>query len=102
MLQPVQNVLSTQYAAIGITEELDTTIILFDKALSTPKLHWSVFLESQMAFDVGGEASDAVNESVLQSALGNPRILAALKLDILLYEHAVEVLREQVASHSID
>lgn len=101
LLEPVKKVLSTEYVAVGIVEEIDTTMRLFDKALSMPKVDWSASLAERLTVNSSDGESDVLEEKALVSALKNKRILAAVKLDVLLYEHAVGVFREQVERHGI-
>lgn len=101
MLEPVQELLSSQYAAVGIAEDMDTTMRLFDKALSMSELNWSSSLELRVAAGIG-ELCDDVGKTALKEALADDRIVSALNLDILLYEHAVQVFREQVVRFGVE
>lgn len=100
VLETAKQVLSTQYAAVGIAEDLRTTMRLFNKALLMPHLDWSTSLERRSA-DTKKEECDAIEDEAFRKALENPRILGALKLDILLYDHAALVFREQVVRYGL-
>lgn len=39
-LRPVEDLLKHKYAAVGILEELDTTLALFNATLGMPGLDW--------------------------------------------------------------
>lgn len=101
MLESVKGLLSTQYAAVGIVEELDTTMRLFDHTLSMPKMHWTASLARRIeAGDYGDLERDAGDEAWRELS-EDPRIQRALRLDIALYDHAVDVFREQVANYGL-
>ena len=103
LLKPVQDLLSTQYAAVGIATELDTTMRLFEKAMSTSEgLGWSSSLSKLRRKDEEHDVEyDDAGSATFREALSNPRIAAALKLDVLLYEHALRVFQKQVAHHGV-
>lgn len=101
MLESVKGLLSSQYAAVGIVEELDTTMRLFDHTLSMPKMHWTASLERRIeAADYGDFERDAGDEPWRELS-DDSRIQRALRLDIALYEHAVDVFRGQVAKYGL-
>ena len=106
LLEPAKELLRTQYAAVGIASELNTTMLLFDKALAMPGLNWSSALKRKTAAEgVPGSARDSPagkGAMAEREAMANPRIGAALRLDILLYDHAVRVFHEQVRHYGID
>lgn len=80
LLQPVQDLLSTQYAAVGIATELDTTMRLFEKALSVDGLGWSSSLSKLRVQDKEQDAEyDNTESATFRNALANPRIASALK-----------------------
>ncbi|CAM9130206.1 unnamed protein product [Ectocarpus fasciculatus] len=104
MLEPVKGLLSTQYAAVGIAQELETTMVLFSKALSTEGLDWA---SSWATLGINEEDKqdseyDITESATFRQALANPRITSALRLDMSLYEHAVHVFNDQVAKFGIE
>lgn len=94
LLEPTKQILSTAYTAIGIEEDMKATMTLFNKVLGMPDVDWVGSLRDHSA---GKQDGDVVEAGRVELALANPRIVDALKLDILLYEHAVAIFREQVA-----
>eukprot|EP00752_Nemacystus_decipiens_P008259 g7385.t1 len=101
-LKSVQDLLSTEYAAVGIAAELDTTMRLFEKALWGGGPGWSSSLSTLRAQDREQDLEyDDPKSATFRDALANPRISAALRVDILLYEHALRVFKKQVAHHGI-
>lgn len=97
-LIPVQDLLRDSYAAVGILEEFNTTLSLFDAALKIPGVDWSA------SFDRGGKKNiDSVykreEELSLVEAWANSEIKSYLHFDLLLYEHAVDVFHQQAQKY---
>lgn len=89
-----------RYAAVGIAEELGATVKLFQKALAMPGLDWPRELAKRGKADNTREAvDDGEYEATLRQAMANPQIGNFLRLDILLYEHAIEIFRQQGLSY---
>ncbi len=100
MLQPVKELLSADYAAVGIAAELSTTMHLFDEALPMEGLGWFSSW-SKLRAKEGEEDHDWIGSAAFRGALANSRIMSALRLDILLYEHAERVFKGQVKQYGI-
>lgn len=101
VLESIQKTLST-YAAVGIATELDATMSLFDKALPMEGLGWSSSLPKLSKQDDAQDVQyDIEGSEKFRAALANPRISSALRLDILLYDHAVRVFQGQLAHYNI-
>lgn len=122
LLRTVEDVLLNEYAAVGIAEEYDTTMRLFDTALAMPGVDWSWPLqnagkEKNCGGGCSGDAGsygacsngDAVGcpelgsaeDETLQKAMLDPQIQHFVKLDMLLYEHAVKVFRVQCSRYGV-
>lgn len=56
LLEPAETLLSEKYAAVGILEQWDTTLELFNDALEFPKFNWT------MAFDAQGAQNTNMDE----------------------------------------
>lgn len=100
MLETVKNLLREHYAAVGILEEFEGTLFLFDAALDMPGLGW------QETFNrLGRQNKDTTyqgeEEEALAAAWTNDELKSYIHLDILLYEHAVDVFHEQSRAHGI-
>ncbi|CAM9419432.1 unnamed protein product [Laminaria digitata] len=100
MLQPVQDLLRDKYDAVGILEEFDSTLSLFEAALDMPGVEWN------RQFTSGGKQkrNDRFEKEkgvALAEAWTNSEIKKYLCLDILLYEHAVDVFHQQTKAHDI-
>lgn len=102
LLQPVRDVLSTQYAAVGIATELDSTMRLFEKALPVKGLGWSSSWSQVRRQDKEQDVEyDNAESATFRDALANPRIASALRLDIMLYDHALRVFQKQALHHGV-
>lgn len=101
MLQPAQELLRNKYAAVGILEKYDTTLQLFNSALEMPNFDWVRTFKT-----IGPKNRDRKNqereEAVVQEALTNPAIKRFISLDLLLYEHALEVHAAQLRQYGIE
>ena len=100
MLQPVQNLLRDNYTAIGILEDFDTTLSLYDVALSMPGVNWHD--ESVRNGKKIVERKYAKQEAAsLAEAWTNSEIRKYMLLDIALYEHAVDIFHKQTQAYGI-
>lgn len=100
MLRPAQDLLRDGYAAVGILEEFNTTLSLFDAALEMPGVDW------HRQFDHDGMSNvDRVymseKQRALEDAWTNSEVKQFMQLDLLLYEHAVDIFRRQVELYGL-
>lgn len=100
MLQPVQDLLRDDYAAVGILEEFNTTLSLFDAALDIPEVNWRKQFHNQGKGNVDWTFEKEKREA-MQEAWTNSEIKKYMKLDLLLYEHAVHVFQQQASSYGL-
>ncbi|CAM9612169.1 unnamed protein product, partial [Laminaria digitata] len=100
MLQPVQDLLRDHYSAIGILEDYNTTLSLFNTALDMPGVDWHEMFGNMGQARVG-KVSKEEKEAMLAEALTNSEIKKYMQLDLLLYDHAVELFRLQAQAHDI-
>lgn len=100
MLEPVQDLLRG-YAAVGILEEWDPTLSLFNAALLVPGMDWHEDFERSGKQNVDLRFEGEKHEA-LQNALTDAEIKKYLWLDLLLYEHALDVFRRQKQIYGID
>ena len=98
MLQPVQDLLRERYT-IGILEEFNTTLHLFDTALDMP-MKWTEQYAIYGSKNQGKVHKDEEMAS-LEEAWTNSEIKKYMYLDLVLYEHAVDVFNQQVKAHGI-
>ena len=98
-LAQVKEGLNDRYAAVGILEDWPTTLRLFNAALRLPHYNWVG------AFRIGKRNSNKAfleeAENALRSARGDPKIHECIRLDILLYEHALEVHANHVKEYGV-
>lgn len=96
-LEPAKALLREQYAAIGILEEFNTTLHLFDRVLDMPGLDWPGAF-GQHGIVNKNSKFESERENELGSAWQDDRIKHYLRLDIELYDYAVRLFHEQVSS----
>ncbi|CAN0213077.1 unnamed protein product [Ascophyllum nodosum] len=101
LLEPAEKLLGEQYAAIGILEEWENSLELFNVALGFPNFNWTTeFLALGEQNKVDDEAHRLEDEA-LKAAQMDVNIKRFLRLDILLYEQALAVHRRQVKQYGI-
>ena len=101
MLQPVQNLLRDKYTAVGILEEFNTTLSLFDAALEMPGVHWHNLFKSKGQVRVGADMYAQEKAETLAEAWTSSEIKKYMALDIMLYDHAVAVFGQQTRAYGI-
>lgn len=94
MLPDVRDLIHDKLDAVGILEDFPTTLKLFDKALEMPGFNWT------SSFGVSGvirkqEEYASQEKEMLKGAWTNRAIKNYISLDLLLYEHAVDVFNEK-------
>lgn len=99
MLGIVQNTLRDNYTAIGVVEEFDATMSLFDAA-AIPGTKWRATFRAQGAAN-RNDKSETEESAALQQALLSDDIKKYLRLDIVLYDHAVAVFHDMLRRHGI-
>ncbi|CAM9633910.1 unnamed protein product [Scytosiphon promiscuus] len=94
-LSAAEQILNTQYAAVGILERWDDSMKLFDEALEISGFSWV----DEMKI-VGTQNKDerfrSVEDEVLNGAYNDVELKKFIWLDLLLYEHAVAVHEKQM------
>lgn len=89
------------YGAIGILEEFNTTMRLFDNALDMPGLNWKEGFSKQGVVNKNS-VYKRIEEEALESAGQDELIKHYLRFDIELYDYAVSLFHEQVSSAGLD
>lgn len=100
MLQPVQDLLRDQYSAVGILEEYNTTLSIFNAALAMPGVDWHETFLSVGHVNANNKFKDE-KAATLAEAWTNSEIKQYLQLDLLLYEHAVVLFHQQARFYDI-
>ncbi|CAM9713079.1 unnamed protein product [Laminaria digitata] len=100
MLQPVQDLLRDRYT-VGILEEFDTTLSLFDVALSMPGVDWHRQYVGEGDINVDHQFAEQ-KAAALDEAWTNSEIKKYMQLDLVLYEHAVDVFHEQARAYGLE
>lgn len=101
ILEPALETISSRYAAVGILEDFNTTLNLFDRALGIPNFSWVVDSER-----VGVSNSDNKKKAEEHDARvkfsTDPSLKKFIWLDIILYEHALSVFAKQVKEYGLE
>ena len=101
-LSRAQETLSNRYAAVGILEEWDDTMKLFNEALSLQGFDWvKQFQQSGTKNSSSGKQFETAEQRALETAWHSAEVKRFIWLDILLYDHALTVHRKQVVDNGI-
>ena len=100
-LSSAQEILSTRYAAVGIIEEWDNSMELFNRVLNLRRFDWVKEFQKSGKRNSGGSQFETASERALKAAWHSPELKKFIWLDILLYDHALSVHRSQVADLGI-
>ncbi|CAM9522431.1 unnamed protein product [Ectocarpus sp. 8 AP-2014] len=100
LLQPAMDLIRHGYAAVGILEQWNTTLRLFDHALEIPGMYWGA------QFAEGGKQrvdykNKRLESETLKQAWTDSELKKYMRLDLLLYEHAVDVFHEQARGYDL-
>ena len=100
MIQPVQDLLRDRYT-VGILEEFNTTLSLFDVALDMPGVDWHKQYVRQGAKNVDTKFGEEKSAALVE-AWTNSEIKQYMRLDLVLYEHAVDVFHQQARAYGLE
>lgn len=100
ILEPAKRLLETSFAAVGILEDFNTTMHLYDRALEMPGDGWPTWA-TRIGRRNSNDKYKNEEEMALEKAWADPRFEHFLKLDLELYDHAVKVHRDQVAQFGL-
>lgn len=91
--------LSNEYAAVGLLEQFETSLLLFDAALGMPNFDWRRRFRGKRNSAREEQLTDKKN--VLRQAWPSVAVSRYIALDIMLYDYAVAVHAKQVAEHDL-
>eukprot|EP00752_Nemacystus_decipiens_P011479 g10191.t1 len=94
-LRPVMDILSEKYTAVGIMEQWNTSMRLFQATLELPGMDWLAAFKAEGTANALS-AHQRAREETLRRAMRDSNIRELLWLDILLYDHAVNVFNKQI------
>lgn len=97
-LEPAEELLGTKYAAVGLVEDWNGSMHLFD-ALRLPNYNWTMASANMTSKNQNKYAVE--EHEMVQSALTDPVVKNFLWLDILFYDHAVSVHNKQLREYSL-
>lgn len=100
-LKPAVHRLEHNYAAIGILEDFDRTLLLFDRALEMPGLDWVDSFNNLGTQNEGNSTVKEKSDETLRLAWGDATIHKYVWLDMLLYGHALAVHDKQLAAYGL-
>lgn len=94
-LRPAMGLLET-YDAVGVLEDFENTMRLFNAALDMPGLDWSTEFQERGVINKGVDAIKVEQEETLRSAWTDPVLHRFIWLDLSLYDHAVDIHHKQL------
>ncbi|CAM9501502.1 unnamed protein product [Hapterophycus canaliculatus] len=107
-LQPIEEILNRKYTAVGLLEQWETTLLLFNATLGIPDFDWPAAFASNGRTNAYSAPKfndrlthEDVKAKMLREAWVDPELKAVLWLDILLYDHAVGVFKQQAEEHGL-
>ena len=99
-LRPAQDLIDKRYAAVGILEEFNTTLALFDASLGMNDMNWQDKFELMGAANMNSK-DKKLERQTLEKAWTDSELKSYIQLDLLLYEHAKAVFREQIRLYGL-
>lgn len=100
LLKPAQELLNSKYAAVGLLEDWDNTMLLFNPSLELPNFDWPRSFR-----DIGkknkNEQFHMEHSEALAMAWTDPEIRKYIALDIILYDFAVSVHDRQIQEYGL-
>ncbi|CAM9826590.1 unnamed protein product [Laminaria digitata] len=101
LLEPAEELLSENYAAIGILEQWDSTLELFNAALEFPNFNWTAAFQAQGSQNTNEDEAHRMEKEAMKAAMTNIKIKRFLRLDLILCEHTVAVHERQLKEHGL-
>ncbi|CAB1102164.1 unnamed protein product [Ectocarpus sp. CCAP 1310/34] len=99
ILQPVEELLRSNYAAVGILEHWQRSMMLFDHALEIPGFNWTVASASLSPRKSQNKIVE--KKAMLAAAMTDPVLRQYVWLDLLLYEYACSLHEEQLRRYDL-
>lgn len=99
-LEPVLETISSRYAGVGMLNDMEKTMLLFDKALRMPNFSWMTAYMKQGARNIDSNHKDEEHMALLK-ACTDPDIKKFIWLDLILYEHAQSVHEKQLKHYGL-
>lgn len=96
----MKELITNNYAAVGILENFNSTLHLLNRALGIPAMDWP------RAFSRNGvrnsrRSDDAEKEKVMEAAASDTRVQSFIRLDIMLYDYALRIHQEQLLDYGL-
>ena len=100
ILEPALEVISSRYTAVGILEDMTTTMRLFDSALGMNHFNWTVEIQKLSARNEDLKRKSE-EHAILHEAWNNPAIIKFISLDLILYEYATRIYAKQLEQYGL-
>lgn len=100
MLHPIRDLIRNNVTAVAILENFETSLRLFNRALGVPDLDWKAAFERRGVRNSDTTYHDEEKIS-LEHAWTDSGIKDYIGVDIMLYEHAMDVFREQANRYGL-
>lgn len=100
MLPPMKKVLHNNYTAVGILEQFDETLELFNRALEMPNLEWKKWFHNSN-IQMKNLQYHIQEHELLTDPLIYSKVKKYIELDLSLYEHAVTTFNHQKEVYGI-
>lgn len=100
-VEPVRNLLSTRYAAVGILEDWEKSMMLFDHALELPKFNWTRSSSRSSSKNEVRPTFSAEKDELLRTAWTDQKLRKSISLDLILYDYAVGVHQQQLQDYGL-
>lgn len=100
-LQAAQERLSNDYAAVGLLEDFETSLRLFDATLGISNLNWVGMFKHSGRKNPAHAEQVSYKQEVLGKAWTDLAVRRYIALDLLLYDHVVAIHAQQVAEHGL-
>lgn len=100
MLHPIRNLIRENITVVAVLEDFERSLHMFNKALGMTGLDWKAAFETRGVFKSNKKYHDVAKDS-LRKAWTNSEIKDYMALDLLLYEHAIDVSREQAERYGL-
>ena len=100
-LEAAQARLSNDYEAVGLLEDFNTSLKLFDKALDMPRFSWQERYGKMGTVNAARTGQEDTKREVLAQAWTDVNVRRYIALDLLLYDHAVAVHAKQAAQYGL-
>jgi len=98
-LTPAMELLE-KYSAIGIMEEFDDSMKLYDASLNMPGMEWDK--SNTKVYNTVRSPVKSYQDELIELALTDPTIREYMWLDTILYDYAKSLFKESLVEYGIE